>query len=133
MYTGVVSLPDRLYPFKCEIEGRFVRGRRSYEQAVKHAFETYGPGRFGYKLLLYRETFHFIGALLFIVSAGLISKDLFGSDIALYVLLGSAILALSVQEFYVHPRKYGQRTQKGIADWSVWVLPMLAYLVFFAS
>lgn len=131
IYASILSLPDRLYPFRCEIEGRLVRGRRSYEHAVAHAFQTYGEGRFGYKLLLYRESFHFIGAVLFITSAGLISKMFFGGDTALYVLLGSAILALSIQEFYIHPRKYGQRTQKGIADWFVWVIPMFAYLFLF--
>ena len=131
LYYSFISLPDRLYPFACEIEGHLVRGRRSYEHAVAHAFETYGPGRFGYKLLLYRETFHFFGAILFIVSAGLISRDLFGGDMALYVLLVAAVIALSYQEFYVHPRRYGQRTQKGIADWFTWVLPMVAYLFYF--
>lgn len=132
LYTTFITLPDRLYPFACEIEGRFVRGRRSYEQAVAHAFKTYGPGRLSYQLLLYRQTFHFVGALLFITSAGLFSKALFGSDTALYVLLASAIIALTFQEFYVHPRRYGQRTQKGMADWLTWVAPMMAYLFLFS-
>jgi len=131
LYANIVALPDHLYPFACEIEGRIVRGRRSYEQAVKSAFKINGEGRFGYKLLLYRESFHFIGALLFIISAGLISKTLFGSDVALYVLLGAAILTLSFQEFYVHPRRYGQRSQKGIADWFTWVFPMVGYILLF--
>lgn len=132
MYANIVSLPDLLYPFKYEIEGHLVRGRRSYEHAVARAFETYGKGHFGYKLLLYRESFHFIGAVLFMVCAGLVSKIFFGNDMALYVLLTSAILALSFQEFYVHPRKYGQRTQKGVADWFVWVIPMFMYLFLFS-
>lgn len=132
-YASVVSIPDRLYPFACEIEGRLVRGRRSYEQAVAHAFKEYGPGRFGYKLLMYREVFHFIGALLFITSAALISRVFFGSDTALYVLLVAAIASLTFQEFYVHPRRYGQRTQKGVTDWFTWVVPMMLYLLLFVS
>ena len=130
-YVFLVTLPDRLYPFKSEIEGQWVRGQRSYEQAVNQALEKYGLGRLGYKLMLYRETFHFLGSILFILWATAISKILFGSDIALYVLLIAAILALAVQEFYIHPKSYGQHARKGVADWLVWVVPMVAYLLFF--
>ena len=126
-----MTLPDRLYPFRNEIEGKWVRGQRSYEQAVKQALEKYGLGRLGYKLMLYRETFHFLGSILFIVSATIISKNLFGSDAALYVLLLAAIVALAFQEFYVHPKSYGQKARKGIADWLVWVAPMVIYLLLF--
>lgn len=131
LYLSVVAIPDRLYPFKTEIEGKLVRGRKSYEQAVEHAFQEYGPGRFGYKLLAYREVFHFVGAILFITSSALVSRVFFGSDTALYVLLFAAIVALTYQEFYVHSRKYGQRTQKGITDWITWVVPMMLFLFFF--
>ena len=130
-YANLVAIPDRLYPFKTEIEGKLVRGRKSYEHAVEHAFHEFGPGRFGYKLLAYREAFHFVGAILFITSAALVSRVVFGSDMALYVLLFAAIIALTYQEFYVHPRKYGQRTQKGITDWFTWVIPMMLFMFFF--
>ncbi len=128
-YLYFITLPDRLYPFTSEIEGKLVRGQRSYEHTVNAALEKYGLGRLGYKLFLYREVFHFIGSVLFIIFATLVSQDLFGSDTALYVLLGAAILALSYQEFYVHPKTYGQHVQKGIADWLVWVVPMVAYIL----
>lgn len=131
LYQAIVELPDRLYPFANKIEGRMVRGKRSYEHALSAAFTDYGPGRFGYKLLLYRETFHFLGAILFITSAGLVSKVFFGSDVALYVLLGAAIIALSFQEFYIQPKRYGQRTQKGVTDMFTWIIPMMAYLFFY--
>jgi hypothetical protein len=130
-YQYLVTLPDRLYPFKNEVEGESVRGRRSYEQAVNRALERYGLGRLGYKLMLYRETFHFLGSLLFIIFATVVARDLFGSETALYVLLAAAVLALTFQEFYVHPRSYGQHTKKGITDWSVWVVPMVIYLLLF--
>ncbi|MES2006673.1 MAG: hypothetical protein V4436_01030 [Patescibacteria group bacterium] len=131
VYLYFITLPDRLYPFRNEIEGKLVRGQRSYEQAVKVALEKYGLGRLGYRLMFYRETFHFLGSILFIISATVISKNLFGSDAALYVLLLAAIVALAFQEFYVHPKSFGQRTQKGIADWLVWVAPMVIYLLLF--
>ena len=115
-YAYVLTLPDRLYPFSCNIGGHWVRGRRSYERAVALALRRYGVGRLGYRLTLYRETFHFTGSLLFIFLAAWLSKNFFGSEGALYVLLASAIVALSYQEFYLHPKRYGQHLRKGIAD-----------------
>lgn len=131
-YSYLITIPDRLYPFKSEIEGQWVRGQRSYEAAVKNALEQYGLGRLGYKLMLYRETFHFVGSLLFMVFATLVARDLFGSDAALYVLLVLAVLALSFQEFYVHPKNFGQHAQKGVMDWLAWVGPMAIYALLLA-
>ena len=127
-YLLLVTLPDHLYPFKNEVDGKLRRGIRSYKKAVAKAQRKYGPGHLGYKLSLYRETFHFAGSLLFIVLATLVSKDFLGSEMALYVLLYAAIAALTYQEFYVHPKRYGQHLKKGIVDWSFWVLPMLFFL-----
>jgi hypothetical protein len=130
-YGYIVTLPDRFYPFRNEIGGRWVRGRRSYEQAVARSLKRYGRGRIGFKLVLYRQVFHFIGSVIFLALAAALSKDIFGTDTALYVLLVAAILALTYQEFYVHPRKYGQHTPKGLADWFTWVMPMLLYVFLF--
>jgi len=129
-YLYFITLPDRLYPFANKINGHIVRGQKSYLKAVNEAFKI-KKGHFGYALLFYRGTFHFIGALLFIVSITLISKQFFNSDTALYFLLASAIFALTYQEFYLHPKKYKQITQKGILDWMTWVIPMVVYLVLF--
>ena len=131
IYFYFITLPDRLYPFKSQIEGQWVRGERSYEAAVDAALEKYGLGRLGYKLMFYRETFHFLGSLLFIGFATLLAKRLLGSEAALYALFGAAILALSYQEFYLHPREFGQHARKGITDWLVWVVPMVIYLFLF--
>lgn len=106
-YDFMETLPESLYPFANEIEGRWVRGRRSYVNALNHAFLLYGPQRLGYKLTFYRASFHFLGAVLFIVFATLLSQKFFGSDTALYVLMATAIVALFVQEFHFHPKKYG--------------------------
>lgn len=127
-YFFFVALPDRLYPFASDIEGQWVRGRLSYEQAVARALETYGIHRLGYKLTIYREAFHFAGSVIFIAAAAVLSKLFLGSDQALYVLSGAAILAIAYQEFYLHPKWYGQRLQKGILDWVTWVAPIAAYL-----
>ena len=108
-----------------------MRGRLSYEQAVNRALETYGLNRIGYKLTLYRATFHLVGSIVFIILIALLSKKLFGSDSALYVLLCATILALSFQEFYLHPKLYGQHFKKGVADLLAWVAPMVFYLFLF--
>lgn len=131
VYLYIVTIPDRLYPFKCEIEGQWVRGKRSYEQAVNEALETYGLHRLGFKLMFYRQTFHFLGSVLFIVAATLVSQELIGSERALYVLLFAAIIALAFQEFYVHPRLYGQKVKKGVIDLAAWVVPIALYFFFF--
>ncbi len=128
LYLMLITLPDHFYPFKNEVNGRWTRGIRSYKKEVARAQKKYGVGRLGYKLTLYRETFHFMGSILFILLATLLSKSLFGSDAALYFLLYAAIAALTYQEFYVHPRRYGQHFKKGMLDWSFWVVPMLVFL-----
>lgn len=120
-----------MYPFASEIEGRFVRGQRSYTEAVDYALKKYGPGRIGFKLVCYRGTFHFVGSILFIILATFITKTLFDSDTALYVLLFTAIISFSYQEFYLHPKRYGQHANKGITDWLTWVVPMLMYVTLF--
>lgn len=131
VYAFIRTVPDQLYPFTCEIEGTFVRGRASYEHAVAAAWEMYGPHHLGYKLTLYREAFHFLGAVIFITLTALLSQQFLNSERALYVLLGSAILALFAQEFYYHPKYYAQPTIKGVSDWLTWVVPMVLYIVLF--
>lgn len=124
-------MPDSLYPFATKIEGKLVRGRKSYLEAVKKSFKLYGEGKFGFRLTFYREFFHFIGAILFIVFSTLISKSLYGLELLPFFFMGSAILALAFQEFYFHPKKYNQVFKKGFIDWVVWIVPMLVYLIYF--
>lgn len=130
-YLYIVTLPDRLYPFASEIEGERVRGRRSYQHAARRAAEIHGYGRIGYKLGLYRQVCHFVGSVILIFSVTLFSESVFGSDTAMYMLLGTAIAALGYQEFYMHPRDYGQHPYKSMADWLVWVIPMVVYIFYF--
>jgi hypothetical protein len=130
-YQFFKTFPDRMYPFRAEIEGQFVRGRESYELAVTQAWEKYGPHHIGFKLTFYREVFHFMGAITFIVVVTLLSHRFLNSEGALYVLMGCAIAALFVQEFYYHPKYYSQPTIKGVSDWLSWVVPMITYLFLF--
>jgi len=128
IYLFAKTTPDRLYPFKCEIEGKFVRGLDSYTYELNRAFTKYGPIHFGYKLMIYRSFFHMIGAIIFITLAAVISQRFFDGDQALYILFGAAIIALFAQEFYYHPKFYGQLRSKGITDWLTWVIPMMLYI-----
>ncbi len=126
-HAYVETIPERLYPIATEIEGRVVRGRQSYLCALESAYAKYGPNRFSYTLLAYRAAFHLVGSVLFLICAAAIAHRLFGSDIALYVIVGVAIALLTMQEFYLHPRRYGQLRGKGVADWLTWVLPIMIY------
>lgn len=128
LYLFIQTVPDRLYPFACEMEGKFVRGRESYKRALEESFAKYGPNHFGYKLTFYRGTFHFFGSVFFIVCSTFLSQKFFGSDIALYVLMTLMIVGIFVQEFYWQPKQLGQLRYKGIIDWLTWVTPALLYL-----
>lgn len=126
-YHWLVMIPDRLYPFKTEIEGHWVRGRRSYEATLARYEQRYGMGHYGYKLTVYREVFHLIGSILFLVSAAYLSRAFFGSANAMYVFLAIAVGFISFQEFYLHRRMYQQLWRKGIVDWLSWCVPMGIY------
>ncbi len=130
MYLGVKTFPDRMYPFRSEIEGSFVRGRASYERAVELAKEKYGPQHLGYKLTAYREAFHFSGSIVFLLVTAVLSQQFFNSEVAFYVVVAGAIIALFVQEFYYHPKYYAQTTLKGVTDWLAWIIPMVLYITF---
>ncbi len=128
IYPFLVTIPDRIYPFSVKIHGKKVRWQTAYNYALKQAMAKGGRGHYGVNLTVYRTICHVIGAFLFILTATLVSKYFFGSDVALYVLLIAATLAITFQEFYVHPRTYGQLRIKGIEDWLSWVVPFGVYV-----
>ncbi|HUX81086.1 MAG TPA: hypothetical protein VMV38_02075 [Candidatus Paceibacterota bacterium] len=127
LYHSLVVLPDRLYPFKTNIEGQWVRGVRSYNATLAQYQRKYGAGHYGFKLDTYRQVFHFAGSILFLVVAAYLSQTFFGGAQAIYVFLIAAVLLISFQEFYLHRRMYQQLWRKGIVDWLTWVVPMGVY------
>lgn len=127
-YPFLVTLPDRFYPFRTKVEGEWVRGKRSYDAALSRVRRRLGPGHFGYKVLAYRQACHLFGAIMLIIVSTVIAKELFGSEAALYMVLALAIVAISFQEFYLHPKYYGQLWRKSVADWAVWVTPIALFL-----
>lgn len=106
LYHSLVIFPDRVYPFKTEIGGQWVRGIRSYNATLARYQRKYGPGRYGFKLNFYRQLFHLVGI--------------------------AAVLLISFQEFYLHRRMYQQLWRKGIIDWLAWCIPIGLYLFFIA-
>lgn len=126
-YHALVILPDRLFPFKTEVAGQWVRGIRSYNARLARVQRMYGPGRYGFKLDAYRQVFHFVGSILFLVAAAYLSQAYFGGAEAMYVFLAAAILLISFQEFYLHRRMYQQLWKKGMIDWLAWCAPLVAY------
>lgn len=130
-YQWMFAIPEALYPFAQEIEGKWVRGKRAHQKALQEGYDLLGHGRFGFKLTLYRGVWHVIGSIVFITLVTLIADRLLGSQTALYVLLAAAIIALCFQEFVVQAKQLNQSTRKAIFDVVTWVTPMAVYIAFF--
>lgn len=126
-YYVLVTIPDRLYPFRARVRGEWVRGMRAYDAALRRSFRRYGYGAYGYSLSVYRGLFHLAGALLVIFGAAFLSQDFFGSAVALYVVLGLTALFITFQEFYLQRRIYRQLWRKGVVDWATWMTPISLY------
>ena len=118
LYHFFVVLPDRLYPFRTEIQGRWVRGVRSYNKRLAAAYKHYGQGHYGYALTLYRQAFHLAGSLIVIALSSFLASGL---------VLVAAILGIGYQEFFFQRRIYRQLWRKGVFDWLVWSLPIGVY------
>ena len=127
-YSFWLTLPNRFFPFSCKINGRRVRGKRAYEHILKRIQKKRGPGSYSYTLILYRQVFHVLGAILFILLAAYLSKTYLGGDAALYALLGAMVFLITVQEFYFHPRYFHQHVPKSVSDWLAWVVPVGMYV-----
>jgi hypothetical protein len=129
-YIWLDSIPERLYPFSQEIEGQWVRGKVAYFKVLEEGFVILGPGKMRPKLIIYRGAWHLFGSIVFIIGTTLLAREVLGSEAALYILMGAAILALVFQEFILDPQRHGQHTHKGIIDVFTWVTPMLLYVAF---
>ena len=130
LYIWLDSIPERLYPFSHEIEGQFVRGKAAYSKVLEEGFALLGPGKMRPRLIIYRGAWHLFGSIVFIIGVTLLAREVLGSEAALYILMGAAILALVFQEFILDPRRHGQNTHKGVIDVVTWVTPMVLYVAF---
>jgi hypothetical protein len=127
LYHSLIVLPDTVFPFKTEVGGQWVRGIRSYNARLARYQRQYGPGRYGFKLNAYRQFFHFVGSILFLVIAAYLSQLYFGGTQAMVTFLSAAVGLISFQEFYLHRRMYQQLWRKGIVDWLSWCIPFGIY------
>ncbi len=127
-YNFCITIPDRLYPFVEEVEGERVRWRQAYNQALERIQADRGYGHYGFLLITYRGVCHVVGAVLFILFSVLVSHDLFGSDVAMYVLIVTAACAIAYQEFYIQPRTHGQMKVHSLIDVMSWIIPFGVYL-----
>ena len=126
-YHFIVTLPDRLYPFRNQIEGEWVRGARSYNRALERSFRKYGSGHYGFRLAFYRFLFHILGALIILAGSTYLANRYLGGPAALVVLLGLAMAFITYQEFILQRRTYKQLWRKGFLDWLTWCAPLLWY------
>ena len=131
VYHFFVTLPDLLYPFSATIAGKRVRARLDYEYTLAKFERTYGRGHFGIFITCYRSLFHIAGSIIVITVFAFVARAFFGTERALYVVLGLVTLLITYQEFYYHPRYYHQLFKKGALDWAAWIAPIGIYLTFF--
>jgi len=128
LYHFFIVLPDHLYPFRSHIQGKWVRGIRSYNRAVAQAERRLGRGHFGVWINCYRSFFHVLGAVAIIALSAYVANELFGSKQAIYTMLAAATFLISLQEFYYHRRQYEQVFRKSVVDWLSWVVPIGIYI-----
>lgn len=128
VYNYCVTIPDRFYPFSEEVNGEKVRWRSAYDQALARIQQEYGYGHYGPMLVTYRGVFHVVGAILFILFSVLVSRELVGSDGALYLLFSFVAAGILYQEMYVQKHTHGQLLFHSFVDWFSWIIPMVIYL-----
>lgn len=129
VYHYFLSIPDRSYPFASFIEGEKYRWRKSYEYTLAEVRAKIGEGKYGLKLSAWREMCHVVGAGIFIGVSTAVSQFFWGSNAGLPVLFITGVIAVSFQEFYLHPRHYGQDFSKSVVDWTSWVAPLGVYIM----
>lgn len=129
-YDYLITFPERLYPFtEVTAGGKKLTGEKAYEYlALKNkekfddAYSLQSP-----KLLIWREFFHLSGSIFCVLIAHLMFRHM--SFFNGFAFLGFVIFCIALQEFYLHPHYYGQKFQKGIIDFTVWMVPIFLYII----
>ncbi len=129
-YDYLITFPERLYPFSEKTkEGKVISGERAYaylkEENIKNFDDAYSLK--APKLLLWRQVFHLGPSLVIIFIADQMFRHMsFFNGFAFLVLVS---LCIAIQEFYFHPHYYNQKIEKGIIDFTTWMLPIILYIV----
>lgn len=127
IYNFILTIPDRLYLLPSEINGKKEYFLVSYNHTKQMCQNIAGTG-YCREILIWRELFHFLGAIFFIfLSIGL--EKFFKTPAAGPIVLCGVIAWITFQEFYLHPTFYNQTFTKGFIDWIVWLAPILVYIV----
>lgn len=76
----------------------------------------------------WREVCHIFGSLILLgISHLLFTYSLYNIPVVVFLIL---LAWMTYQEFYLHPKLYGQKLWKGILDWLSWVVPFTLYFIF---
>lgn len=126
IYNFILTIPDRLYIFPSIINGKKEYFLSSYNY-TKNICDKASETTYCIKILVWREFFHLLGSLFFILIAHYANK-IFQSTVVGLVILIAVVGWITFQEFYLHPTFYGQHVTKGIIDWLVWVTPIGVYM-----
>lgn len=121
------TLPEQLYPFRQEIEGKLVRGKQAYLKAFSATIDKYQKyqDKVPYSLLVYRGLWHVVGATILVFGVAFFTTN----NLVFYSIVGFSILCIALQEFLLHPKRYNQPFSKGIFDLATWVIPVCAYML----
>lgn len=128
IYNWLIRLPGYFYPFTAIINGKRKRGMASYLHALRYVKETETKIIYPAKVLVHRELSHLLGALVAIPTASFLGV-VFNTPLVTYSFLFLLILFITVQEFYIHPKHYQQIWWKSCIDWSMWVGPIVVFLL----
>ncbi len=129
-YDYLITVPERLYPFTETTEsGKVLTGEQAYQYVAEKnknkfddAYSLQSP-----KLLLWRQVFHFVpSVVLVLIAHGMFRTMSFFNGFSFLVFV---VVLLYIQEFYLHPHYYGQKFQKGMIDFAVWMLPIVVYIL----
>lgn len=100
-YRGIDGIPDFLWP---KLKTRYV-----------------------VRYFMWREACHLVGSFSLLGISVLLAAF---SKLPVPALIFAALgLWMAYQEFYLHPRIYGQKILKGALDWSAWMLPFALYFI----
>jgi hypothetical protein len=127
-YNWIIKFPGYFYPFVSIIDGERKRGMASYQCALRLIRETETKIIYPAKVLIHSELSHLLGSLIAIPTASFLGVVL-QAPIVTYAFLIFIILFITIQEFYIHPKHYRQIWWKSCIDWSMWVGPIVIFLL----
>lgn len=128
IYDWLIRLPGYFYPFATVVNGKRRRGMASYQCALELIKETETKIIYPAKVLIHREMSHLLGSLIAIPTGSFLGV-LLNTPVVTYIFFILLIIFITIQEFYIHPKYYRQIWWKSCIDWSMWVGPIILFLL----